>query len=383
MMTKVKTRVDRETTAIGQIYTEELVKANLSRTALAIAPTAREANHGLNQLRRQATPALPTCMDFDIPSRYQKTTDGQRYLLADRIQPGGEKVEKRLIIFSTDEQLRLLFTSSHIMMDGTFDSCPPHFEQILSIHGIKNEQSFVCVFAVLCGRSTMINKELISVLHQHARRLDLQFRPANITTDFEPALIKTVADEFPDARHIGCYFHYTNAIHRQTQQLRLVIVYRNDEDARSSARKLMALPLMPLNQIERGFEVISNNAPHSIRPLIDYFNRYWMMKVKWALWNISDVDVRTNNIVEGWNHRFNRLVAKCHRNVWHFFDCLKKEEVVVRQKILKMMMGAKKNINRKAVVLQQRVDSLQSDFNQNKINLSDYVEGLSLLIGAK
>ncbi len=44
MMTKVKTRVDRETTAIGQIYTEELAKANLSRTALAIAPTAREAS---------------------------------------------------------------------------------------------------------------------------------------------------------------------------------------------------------------------------------------------------------------------------------------------------------------------------------------------------
>ncbi|CAF0856064.1 unnamed protein product [Rotaria sordida] len=383
MMTKVKTRVDRETTAIGQIYTEELVKANLSRTALAIAPTAREANHGLNVLRRRTTPVLPTSVDFNIPSRYQKTTDGERYLLADRIQPGGEKVEKRLIIFSTDEQLRLLFTSPHIMMDGTFDSCPPYFEQVFSIHGIKNKQSFVCVFAVLCGRSTVIYKELISVLHQHARRLDLQFRPTNITTDFEPALIKTVADEFPNAHHIGCYFHYTKSVYRQIQQLGLVTVYHDDEDARSSARKLMALPLIPLNQIERGFREISNNAPDSIRQLIDYFNRYWMTKVKWALWNVSDVDVRTNNIVEGWNHRFNRLVAKYHPNVWHFFDCLRKEEVVVRQKILKMMTGAKKNINRKDIIFQQRVDSLASDFNQNKINLGDYLQGLSVLIGAK
>jgi len=79
----------------------------------------------------------------------------------------------------------------------------------------------------------------------------------------------------------------------------LTTVYRDDEDARSSARKLMALPLIPLNQIERGFEEISNNAPHSIRPLVDYFNRFWMTKVKWVLWNVSDVDVRTNNIVEG------------------------------------------------------------------------------------
>jgi hypothetical protein len=44
MMLKVKTRVNKETTAIGQIYNEELAKANLSRTALAIIPTAREAS---------------------------------------------------------------------------------------------------------------------------------------------------------------------------------------------------------------------------------------------------------------------------------------------------------------------------------------------------
>jgi hypothetical protein len=44
MMTNVKTRVNREATAIGQIYNDELATANLSRSALAIAPTAREAS---------------------------------------------------------------------------------------------------------------------------------------------------------------------------------------------------------------------------------------------------------------------------------------------------------------------------------------------------
>jgi hypothetical protein len=44
MMANVKTRVDRETATIGQIYHEELVKSNLSRAALAIAPTAKEAS---------------------------------------------------------------------------------------------------------------------------------------------------------------------------------------------------------------------------------------------------------------------------------------------------------------------------------------------------
>jgi hypothetical protein len=152
-------------------------------------------------------------MNFDIPLRYQKTANGERFLLADKIQSVDRKVQKRIIVFSTDEQLRLLFTSSHIMMDGTFDSCPPHFDQIYSIHGIKNDQSqlisfsliniyilydsigFVCVLALLCGRSALIYKELFSILTQHAHRLNLEFRPARITSDFEAALIKTVAEE--------------------------------------------------------------------------------------------------------------------------------------------------------------------------------------------
>jgi hypothetical protein len=43
LMNKVKSRVTSETTAIGQIYDQELAKANLSTTALVMASTATEA----------------------------------------------------------------------------------------------------------------------------------------------------------------------------------------------------------------------------------------------------------------------------------------------------------------------------------------------------
>ena len=44
LMENVKVRVCDESMAIGQIYHEELVKAKLSRSALAIAATSREAS---------------------------------------------------------------------------------------------------------------------------------------------------------------------------------------------------------------------------------------------------------------------------------------------------------------------------------------------------
>ena len=80
-------------------------------------------------------------MDFDIPPKYKKTANGERYLLADRVQRCGGVVQNRIIVFATDEQLRTLFTCSHIMMDGTFDSSPAEFDQIYSVHGVKNDQS--------------------------------------------------------------------------------------------------------------------------------------------------------------------------------------------------------------------------------------------------
>jgi hypothetical protein len=61
----------------------------------------------------------------------------------------------------------------------------------------------------------------------------------------------------------------------------------------------MALALVPIEKVECGFQLISSEAPDSVKPLIKYYNRYWMAKVKWSLWNVGDVEIKTNNMVEG------------------------------------------------------------------------------------
>ena len=83
------------------------------------------------------------------------------------------------------------------------------------------------------------------------------------------------------------------------QHLGLVTAYHNDEYARLNIRKLMALALIPIDKLELAFGKVAREAPRLCKPLIEYFDRYWMTKVKWTLWNVSDVELRTNNIVEG------------------------------------------------------------------------------------
>ena len=133
--------------------------------------------------------------------------------MTDRVQQSDGNVDNRILVFATDNQLKTLFTCSHVMMDGTFDSSPSYFHQVYTIHGIKNDHStlfllshliiyfqlkyigFLCVIALLGNRTAATYKELFSILTEHARRLNLQFRPQKITSDFEAAIIKTVADQ--------------------------------------------------------------------------------------------------------------------------------------------------------------------------------------------
>ena len=51
------------------------------------------------------------------------------------------------------------------------------------------------MIALLSGRSVLICRELLFILAQHAQRLNLTFRPAMITSDFELAVMKVVVGE--------------------------------------------------------------------------------------------------------------------------------------------------------------------------------------------
>ncbi|CAF4665853.1 unnamed protein product [Rotaria socialis] len=147
---------------------------------------------------------------------------------------------KIILIFATDDQLRVLFKAKHILMGGTFSSCPPFFDQVYTLHAIKFEQSFPCVFALLTGRSSSIYKEMLQQLEEEAERLQMDFVPNQITTDFEKALVKPLREQFPGARHTGCFFHFCQAIYRKIRELGLSNTYKDDANARNFCRRLMA-----------------------------------------------------------------------------------------------------------------------------------------------
>ena len=146
--TVLKERVMNETIPIQKIYDEEIVKANFSSDTLASVPLIHHMRmitftnislyflsleSGLNRARRNLTPTLPTSNLFDIPPGYQTTASGETFLICDKMVSR----KKRMLIFSSPKQLKLLFEGSIVFLDGTFQATPPFFDQVFTIHCLK------------------------------------------------------------------------------------------------------------------------------------------------------------------------------------------------------------------------------------------------------
>ncbi|CAF0966860.1 unnamed protein product [Didymodactylos carnosus] len=303
---KIKERVTKETTAIARIYEDE--------------------NRGFHKSRLKTTPVLPTSIQFQIPPAYSSINDNRRFLLVDKTRSN-----ERILIFATDEQLQLLFNSTQIFMDGTFDSCPPFFDQLYVIHGIEFGRQFPCVFALLPCRKRNICVKLFRYIKDNAIRLNTVFNPTRIMSDFVSGLKAAIVAEFPNAQHNGCLFHFKQAVYRRIQNLGLSTSYNSNDTIRSYCRRIMALPFLPINVVVNTFNELQDETPLAIRknlqPLYDYFDNYWLNTIDLEKWNVYGLEHRTNNICEGWHTRFSQRVQKHHPHIWHFTDVLKKKNL--------------------------------------------------------
>jgi hypothetical protein len=90
-------------------------------------------DQGIAKSRRKAIPPIPLSCAFDIPEEYALTIEKKRFLLFDENRIRRE----RLLLFSSDVQLNILFNSPTIYMDGTFSKTPAHFFQLYIIHAVN------------------------------------------------------------------------------------------------------------------------------------------------------------------------------------------------------------------------------------------------------
>ncbi|CAF5189524.1 unnamed protein product, partial [Rotaria magnacalcarata] len=271
-------------------------------SAMANLPTARSMQSLFYYHRKFGVPTLPTSIDFDVPLQFTVTVDKEPFLICDLKQNGTRK----FILFANERQLGLLFNSELLFMDGTFDVSPAQFKQLYTIHAIKHDQVYACVFGLLGSKKSHTYKNLFQELKSIAAKMNLRFDPKMITSDFETGLIRAIQQEFPQAEHRGCVFHHMQAMYRHVEHCGLTAVYKEQGVPRDVLRRLFSLCLMPKDTIEGHYQrllhSIKKYKPKNIREkLVEFFTYYhdqWLAKVGVDMFCVSDLRIRTNNECE-------------------------------------------------------------------------------------
>ena len=147
------------------------------------------------------------------------------------------KKSERILIFSTENNLKLLKENKDWYSDGTFKAVPRIFHQLYTIHIVNDNMTIPVVYGLLPDSSQAIYEEFFSALLE----LEPLLNPITILTDFEKAALNAIKNVFPEARQRGCFFHYCQVIYRNIQRdSDLYKKYRQDPDFALYMRNFMA-----------------------------------------------------------------------------------------------------------------------------------------------
>jgi MULE transposase domain len=291
----------------------------------------------LKRHRSAKLPPLPrTRADVAITGEWATTVDGRRFHVPTD--------DADMVVFATDADFRTLAEATTIYLDGTFKSCPSLYAQLYTVHALVHGQVVPLVYSLLGSKLRSTYYDFFAVLRRYISNLGLVFDPAFIVTDFEHSAIHALRQHFPQARRIGCFFHFCSALWRKVQDVGLSTLYRTDEEFRLHIQSHMALAFLPVscvpNMLIRLHAQYADNA--DVVQFHRYFNNTWNDGLfQLTLWNQYGVEhqMRTNNFVESWHARFNRVVRGAHPNIFALVNYMKREESTVSTTLEHMRRG--------------------------------------------
>ena len=180
------------------------------------APNYRDVRHILYYHRKKQLPCIPkTVSDINFSSSWAKTLSGKQFLLAKNDEVGA-------VVMSTRFFIENLSDCDTILADGTFKTAPEPFAQIYTIFGVFENQKIPLVFAFLSNKKKESYIFLLRLLEAKAEKLGKRFSPEIFLTDFESGFCVAIKNCFPMAQHLGCHFHYCQAIFKKSKNFILL-----------------------------------------------------------------------------------------------------------------------------------------------------------------
>lgn len=359
------------------------IKAELPSNNLLTRTIQRSRFRNNPQLMTPATRG-----ELIIPDYYTKTFEDKDFLFHDS---GGDS--KRFLVFTTTENLEYLASCETWHCDGTFDTTPRIFQQIYTIHGVKNNKTTPLVFALLPNKTKSMYNKFLSVLKNNQENLN----PNTIITDFEQAFISAAGEIFVQSNLHGCNFHLGQSMYRHLQSEGLVTLYGNDLEFSQCIRMLLALAYVPPDDVRRTYKLLIKSElfvgyKEQLGKIIEYFERTWVGDrnrrgsrpplFPIEMWNCYDATIndnaRTNNPAEAWHRAFSATLQETHTSMGRLIDALRHEQTLVETILSHDEAGRQSPAKRRKKYrdYDQRLKNLVLSYDHS-IDVIRYVKGIA------
>jgi hypothetical protein len=173
------------------------------------------------EIRKSEPPIAANLQAVDVPAAYSKIvleTESEDFLIYD----SGPTDPRRMLIFATNEGLKLLAASDDWYMDGTFKTCPPPFYQLYTIRAKFEGGTATCVYALMAGKTTNEYDQMFTAVLERCMDLELDLLPRRVHLDFEHGPISAAQNIFGGGITIVlCFFHLKQSVWRKVQSLGL------------------------------------------------------------------------------------------------------------------------------------------------------------------
>ncbi|KAK3925520.1 Pol polyprotein [Frankliniella fusca] len=272
------------------------------------------------------------------------------------------------ILFASERMLQKMREFNTLHGDGTFKIVPvgAACEQVFCIVGVWQHHIVPLAYALMETRTELAYTALFELL-QHL--LGPQILLTRVITDFEAGQQNAWENVF--RVHVqGCLWHYSRRFLIVAGQLHLIIPMREIEQVRRIVRLTMALPLLPVRHIRRGFRLILETArdegQYIFNILIDflnYVNNNWILSdARLRRMCVFGSEHRTNNACET-NNRDLRKVLGNHPNIFLFMEGLVRIERNTRILIIQLSRGQKvtRPRKRKAIANDETIERLSNE----------------------
>lgn len=160
-----------------------------------------------------------TWIDPKHPHEKQKLiTFSKPELMARAMEEGMQGVSKCCAYLKLFLLMRTTSSLFSQFLDGTFSLTPRPFYQTLvfMIYDRVNEIYLPVYWATVTGKTESCYRAFLLAMKEDLKG---KFNPSTIGVDFESALINAVKEVFPNAKLIGCTFHFKQAIRRKMLEL--------------------------------------------------------------------------------------------------------------------------------------------------------------------